>query len=243
MTSARGVVAAVVGLGTGAVLAPQLVSRRPVRCRLLPRLSGFGRPNHVALTFDDGPDGASTPAILDGLDEFGWKATFFMLGSMVDRHPGVAKEVADRGHEVAVHGYSHVSHLRRTPGDLRVDIERARQLVTEASGQTPIYFRPPHGSMAWGSWAGARRAGLETVLWSAWGRDWRPNLSPSEVVGDVARQLSPGATVLLHDSDCTSAAQCWRAAVGALPGLAELFARQGLEVGPLRDHGLDHRGG
>jgi len=225
-------------VAAGAVYGPLLVSRRPIRRRWLPTLAGLGRPDHVALTFDDGPDIRSTPAVLDGLDRHGWKATFFMLGTMVDADPGLAKEVADRGHEVAVHGYTHQSHLRRTPSDLRADIARAASAINRATGQVPYWFRPPYGSLAWGSWAGAHHAELHTVLWSAWGRDWRPSRAPSEVVRDVAGQLAPGATVLLHDSDCTSAPQCWRATVGAFDGLAELFDRQGLTVGPLRDHGL-----
>jgi peptidoglycan-N-acetylglucosamine deacetylase len=240
---ALGSTVAAAGVITG--LGPQLMSRRPVRCRWLPALAGQGRVDHVALTFDDGPDAKSTPAILDGLDALDWKATFFMLGSMVDRDPGLAKEVADRGHEVAVHGYTHASHLRRAPTDLRADIARARDVITAATGQTPRWFRPPYGSVAWGSLVGARRAGLATVLWSAWGRDWRGDASAADVVRDVARQLGPGATVLLHDSDYTSAPQCWRSTVGALDGLAELFDRRHLAAGPLRDHGLGlgHGGG
>jgi peptidoglycan-N-acetylglucosamine deacetylase len=76
------------------------------------------------------------------------------------------------------------------------------------------------------------------VLWTAWGRDWRAEATPGSVVADVARGVVPGGTVLLHDSDCTSADASWRITVAALPLLAELFADHDLEVGPLRDHGL-----
>jgi hypothetical protein len=84
----------------------------------------------------------------------------------------------------------------------------------------------------------ARRAELRTVLWTAWGRDWREEATPDTVVNDVRRGLVPGATVLLHDSDCTSAPGAWKSALGALPLLAELFEQRGLSVGPLRDHGI-----
>jgi len=84
----------------------------------------------------------------------------------------------------------------------------------------------------------ARQLGLQTVLWTAWGRDWRPRATADSVVRDVARGLRPGATVLLHDSDCTSAPQCWRATLGALPLLAPVFEQRGLRPGPLAEHGL-----
>jgi hypothetical protein len=76
------------------------------------------------------------------------------------------------------------------------------------------------------------------VLWTTWGRDWRAEATPASVVADVARHLGPGATVLLHDSDCTSAPGAWHSAIGALDGLGELFEAGGLTVGPLADHGL-----
>src|SRR5207248_780541 len=89
-----------------------VVAWRSLRCQLWPRLSGVGDPGHVALTFDDGPDPVSTPPILAALERLGWQATFFCLGSQVRRSPGLARQMVIRGHELAVHGYSHRSHLR-----------------------------------------------------------------------------------------------------------------------------------
>jgi peptidoglycan/xylan/chitin deacetylase (PgdA/CDA1 family) len=95
--------------------------------------------------------------------------------------------------------------------------------------------------VSWGTISAARNVGLQLVLWSTWGRDWRSGATPQEVVDDVARNLTPGATVLLHDSDCTSAAGSWRTTVAAIDDLAALFADRGLQVGPLADHGLPTR--
>jgi len=210
-----------------------------VRRVLLPRLAGTGRPDHVALTFDDGPDRNSTPAFLAALDRLGWRATFFMLGDMADRDPGLAREVADAGHEIALHGYEHVSHLRRAPGRVGDDVRRGVDAVAAATGQPPVWFRPPYGYLSAGTCLATRRLGLRTVLWTAWGRDWTATATPGSVVAEVARGLRLGGTVLLHDSDCASAPGAWRAALGALPGLAELFAAHGgLAVGPLADHGV-----
>lgn len=209
-----------------------------LRRHTLPRLSGVGFADHLALTFDDGPQADSTPAFLEALDRLGWKATFFMLGSMVEMNPELAAEVADAGHEVAVHGHLHRSELLRGPLAVGRDLARAVETITSVTGRRPTWFRPPYGSLSAGGVLAARRQGLRTVLWSAWGRDWRAEATSDSVVADVERGLAPGATVLLHDSDCTSAPGAWRAALAALDPLAEVFAAQGLTVGPLADHGI-----
>jgi peptidoglycan/xylan/chitin deacetylase (PgdA/CDA1 family) len=221
---------------------PALTNVDAVRRRLFPGLSGVGASGHVALTFDDGPQADSTPAFLEALDRLGWRATFFMLGSMVERSPALAAEVASAGHEIAVHGHLHRSEMFRTPRALRDDLARAVDTISRATGRRMEWFRPPYGTLSVGGVAAARREGLRTVLWSTWGRDWRAEATPATVVADVERHLAPGATVLLHDSDCTSAPGAWRSALGALQPLAELFAARGLEVGTLGDHGLRRAG-
>jgi peptidoglycan-N-acetylglucosamine deacetylase len=233
------------GIGVATVVAyhatPALASIGPIRRLLAPRLAGVGTPTHVALTFDDGPDPASTPQFLAVLDDLGWHATFFMLGEMVRRAPGLAAEVAAAGHEVAVHGDAHRSMLRRSPRAAFDDVERGRDAVASATGVTPRWFRPPYGTLSAGALRAARRLELDTVLWTAWGRDWRPDATPETVVHDVLRGHVPGGTVLLHDSDCTSYPGSWRSALGALPRLADEFATRGLSVGPVGDHGIATR--
>jgi hypothetical protein len=79
---------------------------------------------------------------------------------------------------------------------------------------------------------------MRTVLWTTWGRDWRKEATPQTVVTDVFRRYVDGGTVLLHDSDCTSYPESWRATLGALPLVAHELAVRGLTAGPLADHGL-----
>ena len=206
-----------------------------------PSLAGIGRPDHVALTIDDGPDPISTPVFLDELDQLGWRGTFFLLGSMVRPARSLAAEIAARGHEVAVHGDQHLGHLRLTAIAIHDDVARAKDLIATATGTEPQWFRPPYGTLSGGSLIAAYRLGLQPVLWTTWGRDWRPEATAATVAADVAEGLRPGATVLLHDSDCTSAPGSWRAGVGALSKLAEIFTARGLSVGPLSDHGIRGR--
>jgi peptidoglycan-N-acetylglucosamine deacetylase len=220
---------------------PALAGVSAFGVRVTPALVGRGRDDHVALTFDDGPDPASTPAFLTELDRRGWRATFFMLGTRVRQAPSLAAEVAAAGHEVAVHGDEHRNMLRRTPRAARHDIRRATDTIADVAGVEPVWFRPPFGVLSLGALAGARRAGLTTVLWTTWGRDWRRESTPETVVAEVLRRYVVGGTVLLHDSDRESYPGSWRSALGALAPLAEQFGDRGLEVGPLRDHGLVSR--
>jgi peptidoglycan/xylan/chitin deacetylase (PgdA/CDA1 family) len=239
-------VGAGVGIAGAAALAansaPSLVALSWVGRHLSPGLAGVGLPGHVALTFDDGPDVASTPKFLEVLDDLGLQATFFMLGDMARRSPGLAAEVAAAGHEVAVHGDRHRSQLRLAPGAIADDVARARDSVADATGVAPLWFRPPYGTVSLSGMRVARRVGLRTVLWTAWGRDWRADATPESVVGDVLEGYVDGGTVLLHDSDCTSAPLCWRATLGALPTLASELDARALRVGPLGEHGIPRPG-
>ena len=116
---------------------PGLTALGPVRRRLFPGLAGLGRPDHVALTFDDGPDLASTPAFLDLLAERRARATFFLLGSMVAAAPRLAGEIAAAGHEIAVHGFDHRYTILRTPGDMFDDLARARDTCLLYTSPSP----------------------------------------------------------------------------------------------------------
>ena len=227
-------------LGAAGILysGPTVVGLSSVGVRVAPTLVGHGRHDHVALTFDDGPDPDSTPAFLDMLEELGWSATFFMLGEMARRAPSLVAATARAGHEVAVHGDRHRSMLYRTPVAVRDDIRRCRDTLAELSGAEPKWFRPPYGMLTVAAAHRARLAGLTPVLWTHWGRDWRRRATAASVANDVIGRNLPGATVLLHDSDCHSAPGSWRTTLAALPRLADEFARQGLTVGPLRDHGI-----
>ena len=236
-TAAVALVAGAAGSLALAQLLPATSSLRWARNRFMPRLAGVGAPGHIALTFDDGPDQCSTPAFLDTLDELGWRATFFMLASMAQQAPDVAAEVARRGHEVAVHGSVHSNHLRRGPGWVADDMVKARDLIAELAGVLPRWARPPYGALSASTLYAARRAQLRPVLWTTWGRDWRDGATRETIADDVSATLVPGATVLLHDSDCTSAAGSWKATLAALPLLAERWEAEGLAVGRLSDHG------
>ena len=106
----------------------------------------------------------------------------------------------------------------------RRDVTAARDLLAELTGQPIRWLRPPYGALSASTLTAARATGLQPVLWTSWGRDWREGATPESVVEDVTATLVPGATVLLHDSDCTSARGSWKSTLAALPVLARAVA-------------------
>ncbi|MFF8926567.1 polysaccharide deacetylase family protein [Streptomyces longwoodensis] len=239
-----------VGRRAGTVLAPPAVLAAAhivpaatwlpgLRLRCFPSLAGTGRPGHVALTFDDGPDPVSTPRFLDALDRLGVRATFFALGAQVVRHPEVVRETVRRGHEVAVHGWSHDRPWLPSPLRDRRDLARAAAAVRGATGRSPRWYRPPYGILTSGRWAAAWSAGLRPVLWTAWARDWTAGATAASVRATAAAELRGGGTLLLHDTDLVSASGCWHATLAALPGIVGDCREAGLRVGPLAEHGTD----
>jgi peptidoglycan/xylan/chitin deacetylase (PgdA/CDA1 family) len=217
---------------------PSVAAIGPVRRRLLPAAAGIGSPRHIALTFDDGPHPEATPEVLRILDANGVRATFFLLGRMVEEHPGVARAIAAAGHEIGVHGYEHRLLLKRGPAGTRDDLDRATAAITRVTGRQPVWWRPPYGVASSAALISARRLGLTPVLWTCWGRDWTRCATPDSVFRAVRRGLRGGGTILLHDSDHAATPRSWEAAAGALPAILTICRARGLTVGPLGDHGI-----
>ncbi|HVC14377.1 MAG TPA: polysaccharide deacetylase family protein [Acidimicrobiales bacterium] len=183
------------------------------------RWQGPRFPPRVALTFDDGPDPEVTPRVLDTLDGLGLRATFFLLGERVRRHPDVVGEVVRRGHQLATHGDEHTHHLLRSPAWVARDLRRANAALHQL-GHAPSWYRPAYGQATAATLAAARALGLRTVLWSAWGREWASK-DAREVASRVTRRLRPGAVVLFHDSDRFGPPGMSRRALDALPLVAD----------------------
>ena len=199
---------------------------------------GLERVEHdrpvAALTFDDGPDPEGTPAVLDALDQAGATATFFVVGEQLLRHNALARETLDRGHEVALHCYTHVRHEELSPTQARDDVARGVGALEAATGRPPRWCRPPYGRFSEASFAACERLSLEPVYWSAWGLDWE-TVAAARIGELVGRDLVPGAIVLLHDSARYGARPSAAPTAEAVPLIAELAAERGVALRSLAE--------
>ena len=226
--------------GVIAVAAPTLTAVHPVRravtSRVLPRLHGISPAAHIALTYDDGPDPASTPQFLDLLAEHSTRATFFLLGEHVVGEPGLVRRMADEGHELGVHGWTHRCAAFIGPRRLAAELNSAKDAIEAGRRHSrpvvPAAVRRGHDAVP----ARGPECRLTTLLWTAWGVDWRRGRTAEQVVDAVTRDLRPGGTVLLHDTDRASTPGSWRTTLAASRILLDRFSADGARVGPLADH-------
>ena len=182
-----------------------------------------------ALTFDDGPHAQGTPAVLEILERERVRATFFLVGEQVQRNPALAREIADAGHQIALHCHRHRNLLRLGPRQVHEDIERAEEIIVTHTGRSPELYRPPYGVLNASALRLARTRGWRTLLWSHWGRDWDARATPASITARVTAGAGAGAVLLLHDADDYSAPGSWRRTAQALPRVLETLAERGLE--------------
>ena len=156
----------------------------------------------LALTFDDGPDPVETPQILDILQKYDARATFFAIGSKVQKHPEIVKREIAEGHEIANHTFTHrfLSSSSCSPEQIREEISRTQGTIFNATGRIASLFRPPGGIYNSQVLAAARREHVQTVLWS-WHQDTRDWTRPGvgRIVRKVLRNARGGDIVLMHD--------------------------------------------
>lgn len=175
-----------------------LIEQPPLLYRLL-FPEAFWRIKHpssrpvVYLTFDDGPVPEVTPRVLDLLDELGVRATFFMVGDNVRRHPELLDEVRRRGHGVGNHTMHHLQGMRCRGVRYLRDVAEADALIGSR------LFRPPHGIMRWGQ-AKAMRARYNIIMYDVVSRDYNRRLSPDRIFDNVRRYVRDGSIIVFHDS-------------------------------------------
>lgn len=158
---------------------------------------GAGDSKQIALTFDDGPMPPYTEQVLDILRERGVRATFFVCGRNVERHPKVVHRIHSDGHTIGNHTWSHPYLYFLSRNKIAEEIDRTQTTVQLAAGCTPRLFRPPYGGRWFGLYALLRERGMQLVQWSLSGDDWK--LGANAITDTVRRGLRPGAVILLHD--------------------------------------------
>jgi peptidoglycan/xylan/chitin deacetylase (PgdA/CDA1 family) len=217
----------------------QLVGENLLRLPL-PEGTAAGQ-NEIALTFDDGPDPDITPRVLDLLDQAEMRATFFCIGRKVEAHPGVAAEIARRGHRVENHTYTHPHLFACYPAPaLRREIEDAQRALESATGRRPRLFRAPAGLRnPLLDWV-LHRTGLRLVAWTRRGFDGVSGIAqnPTAVARRLLTGLAPGDILLLHDGSVLREGGNPKV-LEVLPRVLDILAARGLKSVPVRAEGSE----
>lgn len=175
---------------------------RPIQF-LFPQIRWTGPAHHVYLTFDDGPHPVATPRVLRELSDHGVKATFFLLGSNVERFPDLAKQIVSEGHTVGNHAFDHASLLFKSARFVADQIGRTRESIRRHTGVTARYFRAPYGFGGPTMYNTAKEQGHEVVFWDIDPGDYGKDTAPETIVRRSISTLRPGSIVLFHDNDRT----------------------------------------
>ncbi len=147
----------------------------------------------VYLTFDDGPIPEATPFILKTLAQFNVRATFFMVGDNVRKHPELYRQIVEAGHQVGNHTFNHWSGFKHTTRAYSANVQKANELI---KGHL---FRPPHGWMRWEQyfWIGRK---YRIVMWDLVTRDYSKWMTADDIVNNVKRYARNGSIITFHDS-------------------------------------------
>lgn len=190
-----------------------------LRRRFLDKMRGSGS---LCLTFDDGPDPAATPAILELLDRHGVKATFFLVGEKVERHPDIVDSLVRSGHEIGWHGYSHMHPFFCGPVRSVTEISRWEKVMGKWNGvhRTSLY-RPPFGKFNLAGLLCLWAKGKKAVFWDLDPKDYRQS-SAGALASEIVSGAASSSVILLHDGRTSSAAGDGRVTVRGL----EIFLRE-----------------
>lgn len=163
-----------------------------------PASAGGAPKKYLALTFDDGPSGAVTERLLDGLSSRNARATFFVCGYRASQYPDVLSRIAECGHELGLHSSCHCYMQHMTKEEAMDDLTECQISVVEACGVTPKLFRPPGGLYSEELLKAAGELDLAVILWSVDPCDWDAAKEPG-VLSFLLSNAKPGDIVLMHD--------------------------------------------
>ncbi len=190
--------------------------------RLLSLSAGSGNLRQIALTFDDGPSLAKTPALLDALDEANAPATFFVVGSRAAEAPGLLRRMAKRGDEVENHSFTHPNMNLLLLPEAESEIVRGSVVIQALTGKQPHFFRPPGGNANPAVQRLAQGCGLSVAYWTVDAVHYEDLGSPSGLVAYVLAHVHPGSIVLMHNGPEVTAL--------AIPALVAALRAQGYSL-------------
>ena len=149
----------------------------------------------IALTFDDGPHPKVTEQILAVLLQYNIKATFFVLGQNVEKYPQIVSQVAEQGHEIANHSWSHANFTKLSGTQITAELNQTNEAIYQATGEYPNLYRPPYGATN----ANVRsQTSMEAMMWSVDTMDWK-HRTPEKTLAYVKEQVKDNGIILMHD--------------------------------------------
>ncbi len=194
--------------------------------KVLPVYSVEREDKVISVTFDASWGGDKTLKILDLLDEYNAKATFFLVGIWVDKYPELVQAIADRGHEIGNHSDSHAHFTQISESKIRAEMDSCSDKIETLTGVRPTLFRPPYGDYNSKVVTVVRDEGYECVQWSIDSLDWK-NRGVDDLVKRATTNVQPGDIILFHnDSDYI---------VEALPAILSYYRAQGFDMIPAKD--------
>jgi peptidoglycan/xylan/chitin deacetylase (PgdA/CDA1 family) len=190
--------------------------------------SGPSDKRQVALTFDDGPDTVYTSRILDALKENHAKATFFLIGNRAEANPELVKRIADEGHDVGNHSYSHPRLPSLSPDQFQKEISDNEAVLKRITGHTPQLIRPPYSSVTeeQAKWLVDQKRYI--IDWNADTQDWK-QIPASLIETKVFDQVKNGSIIVMHSASAGGDALNLSGTVEALPRIIKRLRDQGLE--------------
>jgi peptidoglycan/xylan/chitin deacetylase (PgdA/CDA1 family) len=162
------------------------------------------RRGQIALTFDDGPNPAWTPQLLELLAKHRAHATFFLIGKHASEEPYLTRYIAEAGHTIGNHSWSHPNLALTSPKRVKEELKRTRQMLEHITGTSVRFFRPPFGARRPDILNAAREMGMTPVMWNAMTDDWRER-SAGKIAERLAERVDAlgrrgvSANVVLHD--------------------------------------------
>lgn len=167
----------------------------------------------VYLTFDDGPIPEVTPKVLEILDRYHVKATFFMVGENIDKHPEVFHQVVKAGHALGNHTYNHLKGIKYSQAEYLANAGKAQRTIERHMPEdspapvlgpkarlSPNLFRPPYGKAWLWQRRALRRMGYRLIYWDVLTRDYDKNVTPAQMLDKIKRMTGPGSIINFHDS-------------------------------------------
>jgi len=203
-----------IAASTAAVLAGGIAgyaSAHPASQLFGPSLRRTSAAKKLAITFDDGPNPAITPKLLDLFDKHSGRATFFLIGDFVRQCPELARETVARGHSLGNHTKSHPNLFKCGPAEIRMQLQSCSEAIGEATGATPKWFRPPFGLRNPWVIPAANQMGMQAVMWSLISFDWSaqstewliPRMAPiaARAKQRSEKNINTGDILCLHDGN------------------------------------------